>query len=68
MSRSAHLVPNYQAPLAGTLNFGYFNHGAEAVLDIPHDILVDLKRVLGCFFEENGVRNSTYIRLAICTT
>ena len=68
VSRPTHLVSDYQAALAGTLNFENFNHGAETRLDIPHNFLVDLKRVLACLFEEHGVGNGTNISLAICAT
>ena len=68
VSRAAHLVPDHQAALAGTLNFEHFNHRTVTRLDIPHNVLVNLKRVVGCLFEEHGVRNSAYICLAICAT
>ena len=68
VSRPAHLVPDHQAPLAGTLNFENFNDGAVTGLDVPHNFLVDLKRVLACLFEENGIGNSTDVCLAIFAT
>lgn len=66
--RAVHLVTDDHPALARALDFEDLNDRSETLLDIPHNALVDLERVLACFLQEDGVRNSTDVCLPVSST
>lgn len=42
---AAHLVPDDEPALAAALDLEHLDHGPVPVLDVPHDVLVDVERV-----------------------
>jgi len=52
MRGTAHLVADEDTMLARALDLDDLADGAIAVLDVPHDLLVDFERVWRCALEE----------------
>ena len=65
MAGAAHLVSDDNSLLPGALNLEHVYDGPIALLDVPHDLLVDFERV-GCrLFEEDGVGHGSDVGAAI---
>ena len=63
--RAARLVTNHKPALARALDLEHLHDRTEALLDIPHNTLVDLERVLARLLQKHGVGDRTDIGLAI---
>ena len=59
LGSAAHLVANHKPTLSRALDGELFDHGAVPFLHIPHDLLVDLERILGRLLQENSVGDGT---------
>lgn len=60
--RGPHFVPDDDPTLPRALDLKELDHGPEALFDAPHDLLVNLERVLGRLFEEEFVGDRANIR------
>ena len=62
--RSPSLVPNDEALLPTSFDFEDLHHGAITRLYAPEDFLVDFKRIIGRFFEENRIGDGPDVGLS----
>ena len=63
--RAAHLVANHDAALARALDFEDLDDWAVTLLHAPHNVLVDVERVLARLLQEDRVRHSADVGLAV---
>ena len=63
--RAAHLVANHDAALARALDLEDLDDWAVTLLHAPHNVLVDVERVLARLLQEDRVRDCADVRLAV---
>lgn len=62
---TAHLVANHKPVLAATFDLEDLDNGTIPLLDVPHDILVDLQRIRTGLLKEDGIRYSANVSFAV---
>ena len=62
---TAHLVANHKPVLAATFDLEDLDNGTIPLLDIPHDILVDLQGIRAGLLKEDGIRYSANVSFAV---
>jgi hypothetical protein len=58
-----HLIPDNDPAFPCALDFKELDHRSKPLFHTPHDLLINLERVLRRLFQEQLVRHGTNVRL-----